>query len=151
MYTNTGQNLIYQIPDIYLICTRYVYEICLSLSVSSIISASSDRRRMQRSLLEPPHRAASNGGDFIPLRPLDAEIFNETSTIQHYITTPFAVSLNISASSGRRGMKSPPFDAARQGGSNKLRCILLRLLETEIIDEMLNERQISYTYRVEVR
>src|SRR3954462_14239841 len=53
-------------------------EICLSLSVSSIISASSDRRRMQRSSLEPPHRAASNGGGFIPLRPLDAEIIDET-------------------------------------------------------------------------
>src|SRR3954466_1017622 len=114
-------------------------EICLSLSVSSIISASSDRRRMQRSSLEPSHRAASNGGGFIPLRPLDAEIFNETSTIRHYITAPFAVSLNISASSSREGMKPPPFDAAQLGGSNKLRCILLRSLDAEIINEMLNE------------
>src|SRR3954454_4431745 len=102
----------------YLICvvlmqksdTRYVYVICLSLSVSSIISASSDHRRMQHSLLEPPHQLTSNGGNFILLRPLDAEIFNETSTIQHYITAPFAVSLNILASSGHSEMKSPPFD-----------------------------------------
>src|SRR3954447_16219141 len=82
------------IPDMYPICVVLMQkigypicvEICLSLSVSSIISASSDRRRMQRSSLEPSHRAASNGGSFIPLRPLDAEIFNETSTIRHYIT-----------------------------------------------------------------
>jgi hypothetical protein len=47
---------------------------CISLN----ISASSDHRRMQRSSLEPPRRAASNGGSFILLRPLDAEIFNET-------------------------------------------------------------------------
>src|SRR5438105_11465891 len=50
----------------------------LKKCASSIISASSDHRRMQRSSLEPPRRAASNGGIFILLRPLDAEIFNET-------------------------------------------------------------------------
>ena len=44
----------------------------------SIISTSSDRKRMQRSSLESPCQAASNGGSFILLRPLDAEIFNET-------------------------------------------------------------------------
>jgi len=49
------------------------------------------------------------------------------------------VSLNISASSGRRRMKLPPFDAARRGGSNELRYILLRLLDAEIIDETLNK------------
>ena len=55
----------------------------LKKCASSIISASSDRRKMQRSSLEPPRRAASNGGIFILLQPLDAKIFNETSTIQH--------------------------------------------------------------------
>src|SRR5436305_15280889 len=44
--------------------------------VSSIISASSDLRRMQRSSLEPTRRAPSNGSSFILLLPLDAEIFN---------------------------------------------------------------------------
>jgi len=49
------------------------------------------------------------------------------------------VSLNISASSDHRRMKSPPFDAARRGGSNELRYILLWLLDAEIIDETLNK------------
>jgi len=53
----------------------------------SIISTSSDRRRMQRSSLESPCQAASNGGSFILLRPVDAEIFNETSTIRHLTFT----------------------------------------------------------------
>src|SRR5256885_5350454 len=48
-------------------------------AVSLNISASSGRRRIQHSSLESPHRAASNGGGFILLRPLDAEIFNETA------------------------------------------------------------------------
>src|SRR2546421_489361 len=46
-----------------------------------------DRRRMQRSSLEPSRRAASNGGSYILLRPLDAEIFNETSTIRQLTFT----------------------------------------------------------------
>src|SRR2546430_4525054 len=41
-----------------------------------------DRRRMQRSPLEPPRRAASNGGCYILLQPLDAEIIRETCTIK---------------------------------------------------------------------
>ena len=41
----------------------------------------------------------------------------------------------ISASSGRRRMKLPPFDAARRGGSNELRYILLWLLDAEIMEE----------------
>src|SRR5687767_4811800 len=76
--------------------------------ISSIITASSDHRRMYRSSLEPPHRAASNGGNFILLRPLDAEIFDETSIIRHFdifVTASFTVSLNISASSGRSKMQ----------------------------------------------
>src|SRR5438045_9282462 len=47
-------------------------------TVSLNISASSDRRRMRHSSLESPRHAASNGGSFILLRPLDAEIFNES-------------------------------------------------------------------------
>ena len=47
------------------------------------------------------------------------------------------VSLNISASSDRGRMKPPPFDAARRGGSNELRYILLRSLDDEIIDILI--------------
>src|SRR5438045_9590191 len=46
-------------------------------TVSLNISASSDRRRMRHSSLESSRHAASNGGSFILLRPLDAEIFDD--------------------------------------------------------------------------
>src|SRR5436305_9170938 len=52
--------------------------VTVPFTVSLNISASSDRRRMRHSSLESPRHAASNGGSFILLRPLDAEIFNET-------------------------------------------------------------------------
>ena len=55
--------------------------------ISSIISVSSNRRKVQRISLEPPRRAASNGGGIVLLRPLDAEICNETSTIRHLTFT----------------------------------------------------------------
>jgi len=47
------------------------------------------------------------------------------------------VSLNISASSGRRRIKLPPFVAARWGDSNELRYILLRSLDAEIFNESI--------------
>ena len=47
------------------------------------------------------------------------------------------VSLNISASSGHRRIKLPPFVAAWWGGSNELRYILLRSLDVEIIDILI--------------
>ena len=80
----------------------------------SIISTSSDRRRMQRSSLESPCQAASNGGSFHPSmttgrRDIQRNINNSAFNI--YVTAPFTVSLNISASSSRRRMKLPPFDA----------------------------------------
>src|SRR5581483_7306310 len=46
-----------------------------------------------------------------------------------------AVSLNISASSGRRKMKRISFDSSRRDGSNELRCILIRSLDAEIFNE----------------
>ena len=73
-------------PSAYLLFSSVHFDIWADLStlcVSSIISASGGRRRMCHSSLEPPRRAASNGGSFILLRPLDAEIFNETSTIRN--------------------------------------------------------------------
>src|SRR2546421_270282 len=95
---------------------------------------------MKRSSLEPPRRAASNGGSYILLCPLNAEIFNESSTIWHlafniYVTALLAISLIISASNGHRRMKLLPFDAAQRGGSNELRCILLQLLDAKIFNE----------------
>ena len=46
-----------------------------------------DRRMMVYSSLEPPHRDESNGGSFILLRSLDAEIIDETSIIRHLTFT----------------------------------------------------------------
>ena len=57
------------------------------------------------------------------------------SSFYIYVTAPFTISLNISASSGRRRMKQPPIDAARRGGSNELRHIILRSLDAEIFNE----------------
>jgi hypothetical protein len=42
------------------------------------ISASSDRRKVKHSSLEPSRQEESNGGRFIFLPSLDAEIFIET-------------------------------------------------------------------------
>src|SRR5206468_11882607 len=53
--------------------------------VSSNISASSGRRRMGIPPLEPARRDESNGGRFIPLRPLDAELIGEMSSNRHFI------------------------------------------------------------------
>jgi hypothetical protein len=47
----------------------------------------------------------------------------------------FDVSTNISASSDRKRMKLPPFDAARRGGSNELRYIFLRSLDAELFNK----------------
>src|SRR6266480_2054264 len=57
------------------------------IPITEPIYRSIDRRRMQRSSLEPPRRAASNGGGFILLQSLDSEIFNKTSTIRHLTIT----------------------------------------------------------------
>ena len=45
-------------------------------------------------------------------------------------------------------MKPPPFDAARRGGSNELRRILLRSLDAEITCEMqfFNNTEIRFRY-----
>ena len=45
--------------------------------VSLNISASSDYRKMKHSSLDSSHHDESNGGDFILLSEMEAEIFNE--------------------------------------------------------------------------
>ena len=57
------------------------------------------------------------------------------SAFNIYVTAPFTVSLNISASSGRRRIILPPFDAAWRGDSNELCRILLWSLDAEIFNE----------------
>ena len=61
---------------------------------------------------EPAHRDESNDGGFILLRPLDAEISDETSNGAVVKFRFVDVSSNISASSGHRRMRPPPFDSS---------------------------------------
>ena len=72
----------------------------------------------------------------------------DNSSFYIYITALFTISLNILASRGRRRMKPPPFDAARRGGSNELRRILLRPLDAEINCEtqFFNNTEIRFRY-----
>ena len=73
-------------------------------------------------------RAGSNGGIPILLRPLDAEIFDETSNgiVPKVLKRRFDDILPInSASSDRRRMGIPPFDSSRRAGSNGGISILL--------------------------
>ncbi len=104
------------------------------LAVSLNISASSGRRRMRLPPFDAARRGDSNELCCILPWPLDAEIFDETvnGNVKFRIVD---VSLNISASSGRRRMKPQPFDAVQRGGSNELCYILLRPLDAEIINE----------------
>ena len=100
-------------------------------TVSVNFSASSGHRKMQHSLLKSSHWTVLNSGSFILLWPLDAEIFDETSTNRNFTTAPFDVSSDISASSGRRRMKPPSFDSSRWAGSNGKNFILLRSLDAD--------------------
>ena len=58
-------------------------------------------------------------------------------------TAPFDVSSNISASSGHRRMRIPPFEPARRDESNGGIPILLRLLDAELIGKMSSNRRFS--------
>src|SRR5204862_1415578 len=58
-------------------------------------------------------------------------------------TAPFDVSLNISASSGHRRMRIPPFEPARRDESNGGIPILPRPLDAELIDKISLNRCFS--------
>ena len=60
---------------------------CRIVDVSSIILASSDRRRTKLPLFDSSQWGGSNESCFILLRPLDAEIFNETRFYLFLIST----------------------------------------------------------------
>src|SRR2546430_10197783 len=105
---------------------------------SQIPFKSSGRRRTKMPPFEPALRDESNGDIPILPRPLDAELIGKMSSNRRFSTfdtTPFDVSSNISASSGRRRMGIPPFDSSRFAGSNGSIFILLRPLDAELFDE----------------
>jgi len=64
--------------------------------------------------------------------------FHQIGVFITFGTAPFDVSSNISASSGRRRFKIPPFKPAHQGELNGGIPILLRSLDAEIFDETSN-------------
>ena len=79
-----------------------------------IILATNNGRRTKLPPFEPSRCDDSNGGGFVLLSPLDAEIIGETSINSQF----FDVLPTISASSGDRRTKPPPFDSLHRDGSN---------------------------------
>ena len=80
------------------------------------VSMSIGRRNMKRSSLESSIRDASNGGRFMALASIDAELF-AFLCLETFV--------NNSESINARAMKRPPFDAARIDDSKKLCFIIL--------------------------
>src|SRR5438067_13024 len=77
------------------------------LDISPIISATNNGRRTKLPPFEPSRCDDSNGGGFVLLSPLDAEIISKRQRINYFID----VSPIISASSSDRRTKPPPFES----------------------------------------
>ena len=95
--------------------------------------------RMKIPPFEPARRYESDGGIFIEIQSLDAELFDEMSKIgilSFHDTAPFKILSNNSASRGGRRMEIPPFKLARQDESDGSILILLRILDAELFDKM---------------
>src|SRR6185295_14208463 len=111
---------------------------CRFVDISSIISASRHRRSMKQLPFDSSQCNGSNGGIFMFLRPLDAEIFGETSKWHSTgsVKCRFVdISSIISASRHRRSMKQLPFDSSQCNGSNGGIFMFLRPLDAEIFGE----------------
>src|SRR4051812_49974961 len=65
------------------------------------------------------------------------------SAFNIYVTAPITVSLNISASSGSRRMKPPPFDADRRDGPNELLYILQRHTDANNLNDTVFGRVLN--------
>ena len=81
-----------------------------------------NRRKVCHSLLESPIQDASNGGCFMTLALVDAELFT------FFCLEFFA---NNSTSTDARATKQLPFDASCYDDSNKLCFIILRSIDDE--------------------
>src|SRR6185437_6208360 len=105
------------------------------------ISASRYRKSMKQLPFDSSQCDGSNGSIFMFLRPLDAEIFGETSKWRSTgsVKCRFVdISSIISASRHRRSMKQLPFDSSQYDGSNGSIFRFLRPLDAEIFDEKLS-------------
>src|SRR6266487_7086994 len=89
------------------------------------------------SSFESSHQDESNGGNFVLLRSLDGQIFDETSKSVFYIydTATFDVLLNISPSNDHRRLYHSSFESSHQGESNGSKFILLQSPDGQIFDE----------------
>ena len=86
--------------------------------------------------MKPPpfdssHRDGSNGGSFVLLPPLDAEIISKTSKNRSF----YNVSPIISATNNGRRTKLQPFEPSRCDDSNIGSFVLLSPLDAKIISE----------------
>ena len=97
-----------------------------------IISATNNGRRTKLPPFEPSRCDESNSGGSVLLSPLDAEIIGKTSMNQLFVD----VLPIISASSGGKRLKPPPFDSLHRDGSNGSSFVLLPPLDAEIIGKM---------------
>src|ERR1043165_7939448 len=113
---------------------------CQFFDISSIISASRHRKSMKQLPFDSSQFDGSNGGIFRFLRPIDAEIFGETSKWRSTgsVKCRFVdISSIISASRHRRSMKQLPFDSSQFDGSNGGIIRFLRSSDAEIFDKTL--------------
>ena len=93
-----------------------------------IISASSGVRRTEPPPFDLSHRDGSNGGSHVLL---PSFIAAKRQRIGYFID----VLPIISASSGGKRLKLPPFDSSHRGGSNGGSFVLLPSFVAEIIGE----------------
>src|ERR1044071_4978841 len=111
-----------------------------SFDVLPYISASIHHRSIKQLPFDSSQFDGSNGGIFRFLRPLDAEIFGETSKWRSTGSVKcrfFDISSIISASRHRRSIKQLPFDSSQCDGSNGGIFRFLRSLDAEIFDKTL--------------
>ena len=109
------------------ICEVIIYifsKINFNMPICQGVSPSIGRRDMYYSLLDSSHQGASNGGRIMSLASLYGKLF------AFYCFEFFE---DNSSSIDPRNMKRPPFDASRQGESNKLRFIIFWSRDSEII------------------
>src|SRR5437660_365944 len=108
---------------------------CRFVDISSIISASRHRKSMKQLPFDSLNATVLIVVFFMFLRPLDAEIFSETSNWRSTgsVKCRFVdISSTISVFTHRRSMKQLPFDSSQCNGSNGSIYIFLRLMDAEI-------------------
>src|SRR5256714_3953570 len=101
------------------------------INVSPIISATNNGRRTKLPPFEPSRCDDSNGGGFVLLSPLNAEIIGETFIKCRF----FDILLIISVKNAGGKTKLLSFDSSYRDGSDGSNFVLLTPLDAEIIGE----------------